>query len=456
MGKASAIRSVTHNAYELVGGDSTAAQGRRRLLVLCYALMLVIVILDWITPAGVVVGLLLSIPIVLVSMLGRPQPVLAATAVSLLGFAVAAFWGEAPVAPRSIWVPNRILVVFGIAAAGAVALMMQHHRRMADDALRAALSARDTNRLLMSLMAHDLRAPLVTASQVLEYAERSAAAATPLDAELLGDTHLRLRRNLRVIEQVLQVARRDMGQPESLAKATMHARVCVANEIEREAASFAGEAEARGKHIVVRAERVASVGMELDALVLRQVLAILLDNAIRYARAGPLWVDAELRGDTLSVSVTDSGPGLSARPASGAERPGAGIGLELCRLLAARAGGSLKLEQDSEHGTRFCLQLPAVPPARQPAGDASPVALASRLVHEATTWNGLHSWLNEQSLRLVGPDDRRFGNVSLAHVPHERDADTGDEEEDATEQHDVQRGIRVALSKRHAEEGAKT
>ena len=399
MGEAAAVRSVTTKEEGTVRAHSAVAmRGGQRLLVLCYALILVIVILDWITSAGVVVGLLLSIPIVLISMLGRPKPVLAATAFSLAGFAIAAALGRGPISPASVWVPNRILAVFGIVASGAVALMVQRHRRLADDALRAAFSARDTNRLLMSLMAHDLRAPLVAASQALEYVERSAATATPLDADLVGDTRLRLRRNLRVIEQVLQVARSDMEQSDS-ARPPIRARVRVAQEIEREAASFAGEAEASGKRIVVRAKAMEEVEMGLDALVLRQVLAILLDNAIRYARPGPLWVEAEVTADTVRVTVTDSGPGLSARGNVGAEAPGAGIGLELCRMLAARAGGSLHLEQDSEHGTRFCLQLPVAPPPR-PAVAATSVsvladAITSRLVHEPATWNRLNRWLSE-------------------------------------------------------------
>lgn len=374
MGEASAVRPLMNEAHGLLGPDSTSAIVRRRLLVLCYTMIAVIVALDWATTAGVVVGLLLSIPIVLLSMLARPRPVLVATLVALIGFTIAAALGQGPISPRSVWVPNRILAVFAIAASGGVALMLQRHRRTAEEALRAALSAHDTNRLLMALMAHDLRAPLVAASQVLEYVERSAASGAPLDAELVGDTRLRLRRNLRVVEQALQVARGDIQQSESAARPPIRARVRVAQEIEREAASFAGEAEACGKRIVVRAEGVAGVEMGLDALVLRQVLAILLDNAIRYARAGPLWVDAELRVDTVRVSVTDSGPGLSGRPTVGAEPPGAGIGLELCRVLAARAGGSLDLEQDSEHGTRFCLQLPVAPPERQAAGEAVAVA----------------------------------------------------------------------------------
>jgi signal transduction histidine kinase len=252
--------------------------------------------------------------------------------------------------------PNRILAVFGIVASGGVALLVQRHRRAADEAVRAALSARDTNRLLMSLMAHDLRAPLVAASQALEYAERSAATGTLPDAALMGDTRLRLGRNLRVIEQVLQVAR-DVNESERGLYEPVGG-VSVARAIEREAASFSSEAAASGKQIIVRADAVAGVEMGLDSLVLRQVLAILIDNAIRYARPGPLSVSADLNDGSVHVAVTDCGPGLSGRSLANAGPAGSGIGLELCRALAARAGGSLDLELDSEHGTRFSLRLP--------------------------------------------------------------------------------------------------
>jgi signal transduction histidine kinase len=344
-------------SLELHAPQTMMPQSRRQLIVLCYGLMLIIVAVDWLTTAGVVVGLLLSAPIVLLSLLDSRRYLVVATGFALLGFAVAAIYGQAPVSPPSVWVPNRVLAVFGIAASGAVAVLLQRHRMTAERALDAALSARDTNRLLMSLMAHDLRAPLVAASQALEYVERSAATGAPLDAELVGDTRLRLRRNLRVIELVLQVARSDIRQAES-ARQPDHPRVRIADEIERETASFAGEAEACGKQIVLTVEPVRDVEMGFDGLVLRQVLAILLDNAIRHARPGPVTVEAQLKRRQVVVSVTDTGPGLSARSRPDASAGGSGIGLELCRMLATRVGGSLDLEQDSERGTRFSLRLP--------------------------------------------------------------------------------------------------
>lgn len=381
MGETPAVRPVMDSNQSLLGTSPAAKYGRRRLVVLCYALMLVVVILDWITPAGVVVGVLLSIPIVMISLLGRPKPVLVATAITLAVYALAAALGRSPVTPRSVWLPNRILEVFAILSSGAIALVAQRHRRSADDALRSALSARDTNRLLMSLMAHDLRAPLVAASQALEYVERSAATGMPLDAELVGDTRLRLGRNLRVIEEVLQMTRGDMRPSKSTSLSPPRSWVHIAEEIEREAAAFAEEAEAAGKRIVVRVDGVERLEMGLDAMVLRQVLAILLDNAIRYARPGPLWVDAELGAGEVLVSVTDTGPGLSVRAGAEAGSAGSGIGLELCRALAARVGGSLQLEQDSEHATRFCLHLPLS--ARNGATEVTPWPFTSRDVPQA-------------------------------------------------------------------------
>jgi signal transduction histidine kinase len=344
-------------------------------LVICYVLIVAIVVLDWMTTAGVVVGILLSAPIVLLSLLPRSKPVLFATLIALVGYTIAATFGQPPVSPRSVWVPNRILAVLAILASAGIALNLQRHRLIAEEALRAALSARDTNRLLMSLMAHDLRAPLVAATQVLEYVERSSANGSPVDAQLVGDTGLRLRRNLRVIEQVLELARRDAQQDSASQPA--RSRVRVADEIEREAMSFLDEAEACGKRIVLRVRPVAGIEIPVDALVVRQVLAILLDNAIRYARPGPISIEAALRADKLVLSVTDSGPGLSARPPNGANQTGSGIGLDLCRTLAARAGGSLDLDLDSEQGTRFTLRLPATGASRRP-GDAPVVRGAYR------------------------------------------------------------------------------
>ncbi|HEV2149136.1 MAG TPA: ATP-binding protein, partial [Longimicrobiaceae bacterium] len=48
-------------------------------------------------------------------------------------------------------------------------------------------------------------------------------------------------------------------------------------------------------------------------------------------------------------------------PAGAGGAEGAGLGLELCRALAAHAGGSLEMERRGPGGTSFLLRLPAAP-----------------------------------------------------------------------------------------------
>ncbi|HEV2130829.1 MAG TPA: ATP-binding protein, partial [Longimicrobiaceae bacterium] len=126
-----------------------------------------------------------------------------------------------------------------------------------------------------------------------------------------------------------------------------------------EIASFRQEAQVRRKELLTRFEAVSDGHYRVNGLVLRQALAILVDNAIRYAVPGPIRISACASGRELTVRVEDTGPGLSARRQSGSG--GSGIGLELCRSLVRRAGGSLELERDSPDGTSFVLRLPAPP-----------------------------------------------------------------------------------------------
>ncbi|WP_326564944.1 HAMP domain-containing sensor histidine kinase [Amycolatopsis rhabdoformis] len=105
-----------------------------------------------------------------------------------------------------------------------------------------------------------------------------------------------------------------------------------------------------------------------SAAAVRQVLAVLLDNAITHGR-GQVTVVARDAGAALAIDVTDAGPDLGdldpftlARSAP----PGHGIGLRLARSLAEAEGGRLRLS--SPHPPTFTLLLPA---GEDPAGDGA-------------------------------------------------------------------------------------
>ncbi len=317
-----------------------------------------IVALDWITPPAIAVGMLLCIPVFLTSLAEDPREIILTTGVAVLGFAASTLWGAPAVSPPLIWVPNRILVFLAIPASCAVALYLHGRRRDVEAARDEAVSGSELNQLLMSLLAHDLRSPLTLASQAFDYINTCVEEETEIDGELVADTRARLQRSLRAIDIVLAVARAEIAPAaDGEREPRMVPASEVRGEIQQEVGSFAEEAASRGKTLVTELRRLSEGDRLVNGLVLRQVLSILIDNALRYALPGAVRVAAESDAERLEVRVIDSGPGISAHrrgPGGG----GSGLGLQLSRALAARAGGSLRIERDDHDGTVFLLCLP--------------------------------------------------------------------------------------------------
>ena len=105
----------------------------------------------------------------------------------------------------------------------------------------------------------------------------------------------------------------------------------------------------------------------------RQVLVNLVMNAVKYATAagGPITLSLATTPQTVSISVTDTGPGIPAEKlvaifepfvqlASGLteRRGGVGLGLTISRDLARAMKGDLTVESIVGVGSRFTLQLP--------------------------------------------------------------------------------------------------
>jgi signal transduction histidine kinase len=108
-----------------------------------------------------------------------------------------------------------------------------------------------------------------------------------------------------------------------------------------------------------------------DGVALEQILANLVENAIKYRHAArPLHmrVWAERRGERIVIAVADNGRGIDPRDservfdlfrrAGVQDQPGEGIGLAHVRALAYRLGGTISLESAAGAGSTFTLILP--------------------------------------------------------------------------------------------------
>jgi signal transduction histidine kinase/ActR/RegA family two-component response regulator len=113
-----------------------------------------------------------------------------------------------------------------------------------------------------------------------------------------------------------------------------------------------------------------------DASRVRQVLANLLGNAVKYTVRGRIEARVERRGeDRLAIAIADTGPGLSPDelatafepfkrvPRTGAGVPGAGLGLSLSRQLVRLMDAELVADSAVSVGSCFTLVLPYEPAA---------------------------------------------------------------------------------------------
>lgn len=108
-----------------------------------------------------------------------------------------------------------------------------------------------------------------------------------------------------------------------------------------------------------------------DPARLRQVLANLVDNALKHSpRGGEVEVRLREAHGRLRIAVADEGPGIP--PAKqeriferfyrGSERaPGMGLGLYLARELAQAMEGTITVESEPGRGATFTVELPLAP-----------------------------------------------------------------------------------------------
>ena len=92
----------------------------------------------------------------------------------------------------------------------------------------------------------------------------------------------------------------------------------------------------------------------------------LLKNAVKFTDRGYVEVECTADGDALTISVTDTGCGIDPALAEKVfERfykcdpfgQGLGLGLSLCRLIAEKSGGTIRLDTTRIKGARFVVTL---------------------------------------------------------------------------------------------------
>jgi two-component system sensor histidine kinase KdpD len=243
-------------------------------------------------------------------------------------------------------------------------------------ALLAEQSAQDRQRAdeerlrnaLLSSVSHDLRTPLGVITGAVSTALETPELGEGERRELLQSAQEEAQRLHRLVSNLLDITRLESGALDLQTEWTPLEEVVGAALNRRELAAEAGR---------IRVSLAPDLPLAaLDGVLMEQVLLNLLDNALKYSPPGSaVDVKAWAAGKSLTLSVADRGPGIPAgeeerifeklaRGQAAAGRPGAGLGLAICKGIVTAHGGRIQAVNHPQGGAQFLVILPVgTPPA---------------------------------------------------------------------------------------------
>jgi len=249
--------------------------------------------------------------------------------------------------------------------------------------IRAALRQRklekelhDTNLHLRDLMAlkdeflniasHDIRSPLTS---IIGFTKTILSGSTgPLTAiqeKHIGIISRAARRQLKLVNDLLDLARIETGKDRlEMGRHVMDALLAEMAEV----MAFAAEE----KNISFAVDSACPAPLSMDDAKILRVLNNLVSNAIKFTSpGGSVAVSCAEEGGMCKVTVSDTGPGitadelprlfgkfakLSTKPTAGEH--GSGLGLSIAKHIVELHQGRIWAESEGGMGTKFIFTLP--------------------------------------------------------------------------------------------------
>jgi PAS domain S-box-containing protein len=217
----------------------------------------------------------------------------------------------------------------------------------------------------VSTVSHELRAPLTSIYGFAETLLRRDILFSEDERQtFLGYIASEAQRLTSIVDTLLGVARLDAGDMQvELAPTDV-------GSVVTEVVTTAEQTTANGNRFVVHVPE-EPLAASADREKLRQVLANLVDNAIKFSPEGAtVTVEARRAGGAVEVRVVDEGIGVPAdererifrkfhrAEGSARERAGSGLGLFIARGLVAAMGGRIWVDSSEGHGSSFAFELP--------------------------------------------------------------------------------------------------
>ncbi len=240
--------------------------------------------------------------------------------------------------------------------------------------IRDAMGRRDEalrrQREFTANASHELRTPLSVIRGSVDDLRRNQAERVADVGDALNDIEVEVSHVTALVDDLLLLARTDAGALELHLEPIDLADVAV---------------EGAGALTAMAAERTVGIvvdprpsPMSGDALRIRQLVTILIDNAVRHSPAtGTVLVTIRPEAGQATLTVDDAGPGIRSEDrllvferfwrADDAPQGGTGLGLAIAAWIVERHGGTIEALEAPGGGARFCARLPTLA-ADAPAG----------------------------------------------------------------------------------------
>jgi two-component system OmpR family sensor kinase len=206
-------------------------------------------------------------------------------------------------------------------------------------------------------VSHELRTPLTTVRGNLALLRHHPPLPPEEQTDILKDLVDESDRLIRLVNTLLVVARADTGYDlvkEQVALTPLVEEVC-----------------RQARHLDPRREIVESVPEVTligDRDATKQVLLVLLDNALKHSQ-GAINVSAESMDRHVEIRITDTGSGIAPealphvfdrffRGETSATVPGFGLGLSIAKALVEGQGGTIAIESQLGVGSTVRVRLP--------------------------------------------------------------------------------------------------
>lgn len=234
-------------------------------------------------------------------------------------------------------------------------------RQALEENNRAMWKMLEERKLIQASVAHDLRNPIAIIAGYAEYLQLHLPK-QDLSPEKAEETVSNIAKAARRLEQYTESVRAINQLDDIAIHPTEYSAAALMTELTADLSQMVADA---GKTLQITGT-VPDATICVDAAILYRVLENLMNNALRFAE-NQIQLSCVLQAHTLSITVSDDGPGYSEAVLSGKarlllaspdENGHCGMGLTVCRILCQKHGGHLDLFNQEPHGAAAKIVLP--------------------------------------------------------------------------------------------------